>query len=157
MCIRDSLRAMRRAQDVRKQLIGIMDRYKLEVVSAGKNFTKIRKSIVSGFFDHAAKKDPMEGYKTLADGQPVYIHPSSALFNHNPDVVLYHELVLTTKEYMREIIMIEAKWLVELAPKFFKLGDPTKMSKRKRMEKIEPLWNRFEEPNEWRLSKQRRR
>jgi ATP-dependent RNA helicase DHX8/PRP22 len=71
--------------------------------------------------------------------------------------VMYHELVLTTKEYMREIIMIEAKWLVELAPKFFKLGDPTKMSKRKRMEKIEPLWNRFEEPNEWRLSKQRRR
>ena len=150
-------RAMRRAQDVRKQLIGIMDRYKLEVVSAGKNFTKVRKAIVSGFFDHAAKKDPMEGYKTLTDGQPVYIHPSSALFNHNPDVVMYHELVLTTKEYMREIIMIEAKWLVELAPKFFKLGDPTKMSKRKRMEKIEPLWNRFEEPNEWRLSKQRRR
>lgn len=150
-------RAMRRAQDVRKQLIGIMDRYKLEVVSAGKNFTKVRKAIVSGFFDHAAKKDPMEGYKTLTDGQPVYIHPSSALFNHNPDVVVYHELVLTTKEYMREIIMIEAKWLVELAPKFFKLGDPTKMSKRKRMEKIEPLWNRFEEPNEWRLSKQRRR
>jgi ATP-dependent RNA helicase DHX8/PRP22 len=31
------------------------------------------------------------------------------------------------------------------------------MSKRKRMEKIEPLWNRFEEPNSWRLSKQRRR
>ena len=30
----------------------------------------------------------MEGYKTLVDGQPVYIHPSSALFNHNPDVVV---------------------------------------------------------------------
>lgn len=150
-------RAMRRAQDVRKQLISIMDRYKLEVVSAGKNFTKVRKAIVSGFFDHAAKKDPMEGYKTLTDGQPVYIHPSSALFNHNPDIVCYHELVLTTKEYMREIIMIEPRWLVELAPKFFKLGDPTKLSKRKRMEKIEPLWNRFEEPDAWRLSKQRRR
>ena len=41
--------------------------------------------------------------------QPVYIHPSSALFNHNPDVVCYHELVMTTKEYMREIIMIEVR------------------------------------------------
>lgn len=90
-------RSMRRAQDVRKQLLQIMDRYglfevnciththipsryKLNVVTAGKNFNKIRKAICSGFFSHAAKKDPQEGYKTLVEGQPVYIHPSSALF-----------------------------------------------------------------------------
>jgi hypothetical protein len=28
-------------------------------------------------------------------------------------------------------------------------------SKRKRMEKIEPLYNRYEKPNEWRLSKRK--
>ena len=37
-------RSMRRAQDVRKQLLAIMDRYKLNIVSAGKNFTKVRSS-----------------------------------------------------------------------------------------------------------------
>ena len=37
-------RSMRRAQDVRKQLLAIMDRYKLDIVSAGKNFTKVRSS-----------------------------------------------------------------------------------------------------------------
>eukprot|EP00899_Mesostigma_viride_P013186 jgi/Mesvir1/21869/Mv04246-RA.1 len=148
-------RSMRRAQDVRKQLLAIMDRYKLDVVSAGRNFNKIRKAICSGFFFHAARKDPQEGYKTLVENQPVFIHPSSALFHRQPDYVIYHELVLTTKEYMREVIAIEPKWMVELAPRFFRKSDPTKLSKRKRMEKIEPLYDRYAEPNEWRLSKRR--
>eukprot|EP01116_Phalansterium_solitarium_P004540 TRINITY_DN1557_c0_g2_i1.p1 TRINITY_DN1557_c0_g2~~TRINITY_DN1557_c0_g2_i1.p1 ORF type:complete len:1212 (-),score=365.03 TRINITY_DN1557_c0_g2_i1:225-3860(-) len=150
-------RSMRRAQDVRKQLLTIMDRYKLDVVSAGRNFTKIRKAICAGFFSHAAKKDPQEGYKTMVEGQPVYIHPSSALFQKNPDWVVYHELVLTTKEYMREITTIDPKWLVELAPNFFRVSDPKSLSKRKRQEKIEPLYNKYEQPNDWRLSRQKRR
>jgi ATP-dependent RNA helicase DHX8/PRP22 len=53
-------RAMKRAQDVRKQLIAIMDRYKLDLVSAGKNYVRICKAITSGFFFHAARKDPQE-------------------------------------------------------------------------------------------------
>ncbi|RYQ89286.1 hypothetical protein Ahy_B09g096006 isoform A [Arachis hypogaea] len=131
-------RSLRRAQDVRKQLLTIMDKYKLDVVSAGKNFTKIRKAITAGFFFHAARKDPQE-----------------ALFQRQPDWVIYHELVMTTKEYMREVTVIDPKWLVELAPRFFKVSDPTKMSKRKRQERIEPLYDRYHEPNSWRLSKRR--
>ncbi len=77
------------------------------------------------------------------DNQVVYIHPSSALFNRQPDWVIYHELVLTTKEYMRECTAIDPKWLVEFAPSFFKVGDPTKLSKRKRQERLEPLYNRY--------------
>ncbi|GMH18081.1 hypothetical protein Nepgr_019922 [Nepenthes gracilis] len=123
-------RSLRRAQDVRKQLLSIMDKYKLDVVSCGKDFTKIRKAITAGFFFHAARKDPQEGYRTLVENQPVYIHPSSALFQRQPDWVIYHELVMTTKEYMREVTVIDPKWLVELAPRFFKVSDPTKMSKR---------------------------
>ena len=148
-------RTMRRAQDVRKQLLAIMDRYKLELVSCGRNFTKVRRAITSGFFMHAAKKDPTEGYKTMDEGQVVYIHPSSALFNRNPEWLIYHELVLTTKEYMREIIAIEPKWLLELAPRFFQASNPKQLSKRKRQERIEPLYDRFNDPNAWRLSKRR--
>ncbi|KAI5561956.1 hypothetical protein BDE02_15G022100 [Populus trichocarpa] len=36
-----------------------------------------------------------------------------------------------------------------------KVSDPTKMSKRKRQERIEPLYDRYHEPNSWRLSKRR--
>nr|GMD43183.1 probable pre-mRNA-splicing factor ATP-dependent RNA helicase DEAH5 [Ipomoea batatas] len=148
-------RSLRRAQDVRKQLLSIMDKYKLDVVSAGKNFTKIRKAISAGFFFHGARKDPQEGYRTLVENQAVYILPSSAVFQRQPDWVIYHELVMTTKEYMREVTVIDPKWLVELAPRFFKVADPTKLSKRKRQERIEPLYDRYHEPNSWRLSKRR--
>ncbi|KAK8641652.1 hypothetical protein V6N13_011036 [Hibiscus sabdariffa] len=148
-------RSLRRAQDVRKQLLSIMDKYKLDVVSAGKNFTKIRKAITAGFFFHAARKDPPEGYRTVVENQPVYIHPSSALFQRQPDWVIYHELVLTTKQYMRESSVIDPKWLVVLAPRFFKQPDQNKMSKRKHQERIEPLYDRYHEPNSWCLSKRR--
>ena len=36
-------RSLRRAQDVRKQLLTIMDRYKLDLVSAGRDYNRIRK------------------------------------------------------------------------------------------------------------------
>lgn len=39
-----------------------------------------------------------------------YIHPSSALFNKNPEWLLYHELVLTTKEYMRNVMTVGCVW-----------------------------------------------
>jgi ATP-dependent RNA helicase DHX8/PRP22 len=79
------VRTLKRAQDVRKQLLGIMDRHKLDVVSAGKNSMKVQKAVLSGFFRNAAKKDPQEGYRTLVDSQVVYIHPSSALFHRQPE------------------------------------------------------------------------
>ena len=44
---------------------------------------------------------------------------------------------------MREVTAIDPKWLVEFAPAFFKFGDPTKLSKRKKQERIEPLYNRW--------------
>ncbi|KAF8167396.1 P-loop containing nucleoside triphosphate hydrolase protein [Crassisporium funariophilum] len=149
-------RSMRRAQDVRKQLLGIMDRYKHDILSAGRDFNMVRKAICSGFFRNAAKKDPQEGYKTLVEGTPVYIHPSSALFNRNPEWLVYHELVLTTREYCHNVTAVEPKWLVEVAPQFFKVADANKISKRKRQEKIEPLFNKYEKPDEWRLSKIKR-
>jgi ATP-dependent RNA helicase DHX8/PRP22 len=147
-------RSMRRAQDVRKQLLGIMERYHNEVVSCGKNYVLVRKAIAAGYFTHAARKDPQEGYKTLVEDTPVYIHPSSAIFQRNPTWVVYHELVMTTREYMREVTQIEPAWLVEVAPTFFKAVDPkSAMSKRKQAEKIVPLFNKFEGKDDWRISK----
>uniref|UniRef100_UPI00358F02B1 ATP-dependent RNA helicase DHX8 isoform X2 n=1 Tax=Myxine glutinosa TaxID=7769 RepID=UPI00358F02B1 len=150
-------RTLRRAQDVRKQMLGIMDRHKLDVVSCSKSTVRVQKAVLSGFFRNAAKKDPQEGYRTLVDQQVVYIHPSSALFNRQPEWVVYHELVLTTKEYMREVTTIDPRWLVEFAPAFFKVSDPTKLSKQKKQQRLEPLYNRYEEPNAWRISRAFRR
>lgn len=122
---------------------GLLDiSYKHDIISAGKDYNRVRKAICSGFFRNAAKKDPQEGYKTLVEGTPVYIHPSSALFNRNPEWCIYHELILTTREYCHNVTAIEPKWLVEVAPQFFKVADANKISKRKKQEKVEPLYNK---------------
>jgi len=72
-------------------------RHKLDVVSCGKNTARVQKAILSGFFSHAAKKDPQEGYRTLVDSQIVYIHPSSALFNRQPDWSVTLAVIFTIK------------------------------------------------------------
>jgi ATP-dependent RNA helicase DHX8/PRP22 len=77
-------RAMQRAMDVRKQLITLMDRHQMDVVSCGKNLNRVRQCIVAGFFFHAARKDPQEGYRTMIEGTPVFIHPSSAVYQKSP-------------------------------------------------------------------------
>lgn len=117
-----------------------MERYKFPVTSCGKDYWKIRKAITAGYFFHVAKKDPSEGYRTLADNHQVYIHPSSSLFNKGPLWVVYHELVLTSKEYMREVCEIEPKWLLDVAASYFKAHNQMGvLSKKKKAEKLEPL------------------
>jgi pre-mRNA-splicing factor ATP-dependent RNA helicase DHX16 len=37
--------------------------------------------------------------------------------------VLYHELVETSKEYMRQVAPVKSEWLAAIAPHFFKKGD----------------------------------
>lgn len=150
-------RSLKRAQEVRRQLLSMMDRHKLDIVSCGRATVRIQKAICSGFFRNAAKKDPQEGYRTVVDGQVVYVHPSSCLINVKPEWCIYHELVLTTKEYMREVTTIDPRWLVEFAPSFFRFSDPTKLSRNKKKLKLEPLYNKYEEPNAWRISRTRRR
>ena len=50
------VRSLKRCQDIRKQMLGIMDRHKLDVVSCGKDVVKVQKAILSGFFRNAARK-----------------------------------------------------------------------------------------------------
>jgi ATP-dependent RNA helicase DHX8/PRP22 len=111
-------RSMRRAQDVRTQLVTIMERYKHAIVSCGRNTMRVRQALCAGFFRNAARKDPHEGYKTLIEGTPVYMHPSSALFGKPAEHVIYHTLVLTTKEYMHYTTAIEPKVRVPLSSAF---------------------------------------
>jgi len=147
-------RNLAKAREVRKQLIGTLDKYSLEIKSCGNDYNRIRKTICAGYFDHACKRDPKdEGYKTLTDAQTVHIHPSSSLYQKDPEYVVYHELTFTTKEYIREVCTIEPHWLPELAPNLYQKADANKISKRKQQETIEPLYNKHEAPGAWRLSR----
>lgn len=151
-------RSMRRAEDVRVQLLQILARHRLSVISCGRDTTRVRQALCAGFFRNSARKDPTEGYKTLVEGTPVYMHPASALFGKAAEHVIYHSLVETSREYMHNVTAIEPKWLVEAAPTFFKVagGKSGELSKRKKAERIQPLHNRFAGEDDWRLSSQKR-
>jgi ATP-dependent RNA helicase DHX8/PRP22 len=153
-------RAIKRAKDVREQLVQIMERYRHPIVSCGQKTEQVRRALCAGFFRNAARREAEAGaggYKTLVEGTPVHVHPSSALFGKQAEWVVYHELVLTTREYMRWTTSIEPGWLVEAAPTFFKIaGMDGTMSKRRKQERIQPLYNKFAGEDDWRLSAQRR-
>ncbi|XP_037817197.1 pre-mRNA-splicing factor ATP-dependent RNA helicase DHX16 [Lucilia sericata] len=113
-------RSMKRARDVREQLVGLMQRVEIDMVSCLPETINIRKSITAGYFYHVARLSKGGNYKTIKHNQTVMIHPNSSLFEELPRWVLYHELVFTTKEYMRQVIEIESKWLLEVAPHYYK-------------------------------------
>ncbi|OWK49808.1 putative pre-mRNA-splicing factor ATP-dependent RNA helicase DHX16 [Lonchura striata] len=76
------------------------------------------KAITAGFFYHTARL-ARGGYRTVKHQQPVFIHPNSALFALQPRWVLYHELVCTSKEFMRQVLEIDSAWLLEVAPHYY--------------------------------------
>ena len=51
------------------------------------------------------------------------------------------------------MIAIDPKWLIELAPNFFKAADSTRLSKYKKNMTLNPLYRKYEKPGEWRISK----
>ena len=73
---------------------------------------------------------------TVKDSQVVAIHPSSTI-DHKPEWVLYHEFVLTKKNYIRTVTDVKGKWLLEIAPDYFKPSSIRHIETRKELEKVE--------------------
>ncbi|XP_068722748.1 pre-mRNA-splicing factor ATP-dependent RNA helicase DHX16-like [Montipora capricornis] len=124
-------RSMKRARDVREQLEGLMERVEIEVTSNPHDSVPIRKAITAGYFYHTARLSKSGQYRTVKHQQTVMIHPNSSLFQEQPRWVIYHELVFTTKEFMRQIIEIENKWLLEVAPHYYKAKEIEDSSSKK--------------------------
>jgi len=92
-------------------------------------------AITAGFFYHTARLSKSGHYKTVKHQQTVTVHPNSCLAEDHPRWIIYHELVFTTKEFMRQVIEIENSWLLEVAPHYYKAkelddGSGHKMPKR---------------------------
>ena len=115
-------RSMKRARDIRDQLVGLMERLEVKTPLSSNpcDSVSIRKAITAGYFYHIAKFSKGGMYKTAKKSQTVLMHPQSCLVEELPRWVVYHELVMTTKEYMRTITTVEGKWLMEVAPHYYK-------------------------------------
>jgi hypothetical protein len=116
---------MKKAREVREQLVDIMKQQKMVPVSAGTSWDVVRKTICASYFYNAARIKGIGEYVNMLNGMPCHMHPSSALFGlgYTPDYVTYHgkpcsthaldgdvlllrmlrcsELIFTTKEYMQ--------------------------------------------------------
>lgn len=84
---------------------------------------RVSRCLAAALFLNTALLHPSGSYRTAKDGKETFIHPSSVLFGRKkPECVLFCELVLTTKQYMRDIQAIEPEWLVQIAPHYFRSG-----------------------------------
>jgi len=119
------VKSLRKAREVRAQLLDIMKTKKMEPVSCGHDWDVVRKAVCSAYFINAAKQKSIGEYANLRNGIPCHLHPTSALYGmgFTPDYVVYHELVMTTKEYMQCVTAVEPQWLAELGPMFFSIKD----------------------------------
>jgi len=128
-------RSLTRARDVRDQLAKLCDRVEVTMSSCGAaDLVPISKAITAGFFPNAARlQRGGDSYRTVKNNNTVYIHPSSVLMDSDPPVkmVIYYELVQTTKEYMRSCLPIKPEWLHEAAPHFHKKKDLEALEERK--------------------------
>jgi pre-mRNA-splicing factor ATP-dependent RNA helicase DHX15/PRP43 len=132
-------RALASADSVRTQLANIMDRLGLRRVSIDFNskeyYVNIRRALVMGYFSQVAHLERSGFYLTVKDNQSVLIHPSSCLTN-KPEWVLYHEFVLTTKNYIRTVTEVKPEWLVELAPLYYDMSNFPQCEAKRILERI---------------------
>ncbi|XVF79552.1 hypothetical protein PTKIN_Ptkin14bG0232400 [Pterospermum kingtungense] len=130
------VKGLRKAREVRSQLLDILKTLKIPLTSCGFDWDIVRKAICSAYFHNAARLKGVGEYVNCRNGMPCHLHPSSALYGlgYTPEYVVYHELILTTKEYMQCVTAVEPQWLAELGPMFFsvKESDTTLLEHKKK-------------------------
>nr|SZF06502.1 putative ATP-dependent RNA helicase DHX33 [Psoroptes ovis] len=121
---------LKQAVDIRQQLFDLCKQTSIEIVSTS-NTEIVRKCIATasgigiGIGANIAELKRDGNYHTITMGQNnninngkdhhpsinVFIHPSSCLFGQKPECVLFIELIQTNKSYMRNLCLIDRKWL----------------------------------------------
>ena len=100
----------------------------MKMVSVGTDWDVIRKCICAAFFHQAARLKGIGEYVNSRNGMPAHLHPTSALFGmgFTADHIVYHELVMTGKEYMQCVTSVDGYWLAELGPMFYSVKESGK-------------------------------
>merc|ERR1712071_214703 len=118
-------KASKKVREVRTQLADIMESRKLPMLECNGDWDTIRKCICSAFFHQAAKLKGLGQYINLRTGVLCHVHPTSSLFGmgYASDYVIYHELVMTKKEFMQCVTAVDGEWLAELGPMFYSIKE----------------------------------
>jgi pre-mRNA-splicing factor ATP-dependent RNA helicase DHX15/PRP43 len=149
-----SSRALKQADNVRKQLERVCTRSGVSLVSGNAAspayWANVRKALCAGYFMQIAHQQRAGGYLTVKDNQPVTLHPSQGL-DHKPEWVLYNEFVMTSSNYVRTCTAIYADWLLDIAPQYYDMANfPEGEAKEslKRMQQQQALRAKIEKKKE---------
>lgn len=136
------VRGMSFVKEVRKQLSQIMQKIAtgpLDVQRSRRRkesqteYTNLRKALCVGNANQLAERMMRHnGYKTLGlKSQLVQVHPSSVLQPDDdgmlPNYVVYHELIATSRPFMRNVCAVEMRWVAPILKKLENL-DVSKLS-----------------------------
>ncbi|EIW69555.1 ATP-dependent RNA helicase DDX35 [Tremella mesenterica] len=116
-----NFKALSRAMSIRKQLKKYLERFGIKIQSCEGDVVRLRKCLVTGYFKNAARMMPDGSYRSARENAILHVHPNSVMFTRQPSTgwVIYHEVVETTKRFMRDLTVVEEEWLVELAPHYY--------------------------------------
>lgn len=117
-----SFRSIQRAKHIAQQLKALHTRLApLMGESELKQSNSIVEALVSGYFLNTARASHNgRDYVALRLQETVFVHPSSVLFSAQTpaELVVFHELVLTSKEYMRGCLRISHELLKSASPQY---------------------------------------
>ncbi|KAG6108379.1 hypothetical protein E4U13_006465 [Claviceps humidiphila] len=139
-CIKHFLhsKSLRRAKEVREQIVDIIKAQNMAVTSCGMDWDMIRKCICSGYYHQAARYKGSGEYINLRTNLAVQLHPTSALYGgHPPDYVVYHELILTSKVYVSTVTAVDPHWLADLGGVFYSVKEKGYSARHKRIKETE--------------------
>ena len=163
------VKGLRKAREVRSQLADILKQQKVPLTTCSHDWDVVRKAIASAYFQHTARLKGVGEYVATRTSTPCFLHPTSALYGlgYTPEYVVYHELVLTSKEYMQCVTAVDAHWLAEAGPMFFSVKEShmSRMEARRKLKEekgamereMEEARRKKEVEEEWRRRKEEER
>lgn len=116
--------ALSNAIDIADKLERLLRGSGLDITTSAGRTEIVQRSVVSGLFPNAAILHPSGVYKTIKGDQTVHVHPTSvfSMVVDKPKLVVFAELLCTTKLYMRHIMSVDQSMLLDVAPHYYNFG-----------------------------------
>lgn len=118
-------RALKSAFSVETQLRDILHRlqqkkdFPVETFDGNKS-ELFRRCLCTGYFTNVARRSIGKVFCTMdGHGSMVHIHPSSSLFDQEAELnwVIFHDVLATSRVYIRTVCPIRYEWVKDLLPK----------------------------------------
>jgi HrpA-like RNA helicase len=116
---------MKQVEEMITNLKLYLKKYNIKLISSlDTDGDDVLKSFLKGYFLNIAQKQIDGSYRSLRWNTSLYIHPTSVVYTIMPEYIFYNEVVVTAKNYIKEVSKIEKDWVLEVASHFYE--DKTK-------------------------------